>query len=89
MSLHGRGAVPDHLARSVADFIDDRIGHAPLGRTLPPSAMMPLLDGVITAEGLGAEVAVSTQRLHVRGPMGLRELTTYKWVAQGDYHVRQ
>lgn len=38
--------------------------------------------------GLGAEVAVSTQRLHVRGPMGLRELTTYKWVAQGDYHVR-
>lgn len=38
--------------------------------------------------GLGAEVAVSTQRLHVRGPMGLRELTTYKWVAEGDYHVR-
>jgi glutamate-5-semialdehyde dehydrogenase len=39
--------------------------------------------------GLGAEVAVSTQRLHVRGPMGLRELTTYKWVAQGEYHVRK
>jgi len=38
--------------------------------------------------GLGAEVAVSTQPLHARGPMGLRELTTYKWVAQGDYHVR-
>jgi glutamate-5-semialdehyde dehydrogenase len=38
--------------------------------------------------GLGAEVAVSTQRLHVRGPMGLRELTTYKWVGEGDYHVR-
>jgi glutamate-5-semialdehyde dehydrogenase len=38
--------------------------------------------------GLGAEAAVSTQRLHVRGPMGLRELTTYKWVARGDYHVR-
>ncbi len=38
--------------------------------------------------GLGAEVAVSTQRLHVRGPMGLRELTTYKWVAEGEYHVR-
>jgi glutamate-5-semialdehyde dehydrogenase len=39
--------------------------------------------------GLGAEVAISTQRLHARGPMGLRELTTYKWVAQGDYHSRE
>ncbi len=39
--------------------------------------------------GLGAEVAISTQRLHARGPMGLRELTTYKWVAVGDYHVRE
>ncbi len=38
--------------------------------------------------GLGAEVAVSTQRLHVRGPMGLRELTTYKWVVFGNGHVR-
>jgi glutamate-5-semialdehyde dehydrogenase len=38
--------------------------------------------------GLGAEIAVSTQKLHVRGPMALRELTTYKWVIEGDGHVR-
>jgi glutamate-5-semialdehyde dehydrogenase len=38
--------------------------------------------------GMGAEVAISTQRLHARGPMGLRELTTYKWVIIGDNHVR-
>jgi glutamate-5-semialdehyde dehydrogenase len=38
--------------------------------------------------GLGAEVAISTQKLHARGPMGLKELTTYKWIIQGDWHVR-
>jgi glutamate-5-semialdehyde dehydrogenase len=38
--------------------------------------------------GLGAEVAVSTQRVHARGPMGLRELTSYKWIAEGNGHVR-
>ncbi len=39
--------------------------------------------------GLGAEVAISTQRLHARGPMALRELTTYKWVIYGANHVRE
>ncbi len=39
--------------------------------------------------GLGAEVAISTQRLHARGPMALKELTTYKWVIMGDNHIRE
>lgn len=38
--------------------------------------------------GLGSEVAISTQKLHARGPMGLRELTTYKWIINGNYQVR-
>ena len=39
--------------------------------------------------GLGAEVGISTQKFHARGPLGLRELTSYKWVMIGDGHVRE
>jgi glutamate-5-semialdehyde dehydrogenase len=38
--------------------------------------------------GFGAEIGISTQKLHARGPMGLRELTTYKYVVWGDGQVR-
>ena len=38
--------------------------------------------------GLGAEIGISTQKLHARGPMALEEITTYKWFVQGDGQVR-
>lgn len=38
--------------------------------------------------GLGAEVGISTQKMHARGPMGLRELTSYKWIIMGDGQTR-
>ena len=38
--------------------------------------------------GLGCEMGISTQKLHARGPMGLRELTTYKYLVTGTGHIR-
>ena len=39
--------------------------------------------------GMGAEIGISTDKLHCRGPMGLEELTTYKYVITGDGQVRE
>ena len=39
--------------------------------------------------GLGAEIGISTQKLHARGPMGLKELTTYKYIIDGSGQIRE
>jgi glutamate-5-semialdehyde dehydrogenase len=38
--------------------------------------------------GMGAEIGISTQKLHARGPMALKELTTYKWIIKGNGQIR-
>ncbi len=38
--------------------------------------------------GLGAELAISTDKMHARGPIGLREITSYKWVVRGNGQIR-
>jgi len=68
---------PMHIARFIAE-VDSAAVYVNASTRFTDGAQL----------GLGAEVAISTQRLHVRGPMGLRELTTYKWVIQGNYDIR-
>ena len=55
--LHGPEALPPEFGRTVAEWMQARVEHAPLGRPVEPSEMYPLLDGTITASGLGVDAA--------------------------------
>ncbi|MBW4029139.1 MAG: glutamate-5-semialdehyde dehydrogenase [Acidobacteria bacterium] len=86
----------DHVARygtghSEAIVTNDRVSAEAWVRRVDAAAVVVnastrFVDG--GELGLGGEVGISTQKLHARGPMGLRELTCLKWVVRGEGHVR-
>ncbi len=95
--------VPD-LAAAIADINQYGSGHSDAIVTRDEAAARQFLAGVDSATvywnastrftdgfefGLGAEIGISTDRLHARGPMGLRELCTYKYVIKGDGQIRE
>jgi len=93
----------EDVNEAVAHISAHSTGHSEAIVTTDPAAMEVFTTGVDSAAvyvnastrftdggefGLGCEMGISTQKLHARGPMGLRELTTYKYVIRGNGHVR-
>ena len=93
----------EDAAEAVAHISAHSTGHSEAIVTTDPEAMEIFTNGVDSAAvyvnastrftdggefGLGCEMGISTQKLHARGPMGLRELTTYKYIIRGNGHVR-
>ncbi len=103
LSLVAAVKVVDSLEEAIEHIERYGSGHSEAIVTEDYSAAMKFLDEVDAAcvyvnastrftdggqFGLGAEVGISTQKFHARGPMGLRELTTYKWIVMGSGQVR-
>ena len=103
LSLTAAVRVVDSLDEALQHIETHGSGHSEAIVTEDYSAAMRFLDEVDAAAvfvnastrftdggqfGLGAEVGISTQKFHARGPMGLRELTSYKWVIMGNGQVR-
>jgi glutamate-5-semialdehyde dehydrogenase len=104
LSLVAAVKVVDSLDQALEHIETYGSGHSEAIVTEDYSAAMRFLDEVDAAAvyvnastqftdgaqfGLGAEVGISTQKFHARGPMGLRELTSYKWVIMGTGQVRE
>lgn len=103
LALRAAVKIVDSLDEAIAHIETYGSGHTEAIVTEDYSAAMRFLDevdaGVVMVNastrfndggqfGLGAEVAISTNKLHARGPMGLRELTSYKWTVLGTGQVR-
>jgi len=95
--------VVDSLKEAIAHIERYGSGHSEAIITSDYAAAMRFLDEVDAAAvyvnastqftdgaqfGLGAEVGISTQKMHARGPMGLKELTSYKWIILGSGQAR-
>jgi glutamate-5-semialdehyde dehydrogenase len=93
----------EDTAEAVAHIAAHSTGHSEAIITSDPDAEKLFTNGVDSAAvyvnastrftdggefGLGCEMGISTQKLHARGPMGLRELTTYKYIIHGNGHIR-
>ena len=93
----------ENVQEAVAHIAAHSTGHSEAIITSDPEAEAVFTSGVDSAAvyvnastrftdggefGLGCEMGISTQKLHARGPMGLRELTTYKYVIHGNGHIR-
>jgi len=96
--------IVDSLDDAIATINRDSSGHTETIVTADESTAQKFLAAVDSAAvlwnastrfsdgyefGLGAEIGISTDRLHARGPMGLRELCTYKWIGVGTGQIRQ
>ena len=93
----------ENYAEAVAHIAAHSTGHSEAIVTNSDAAKAAFISGVDSSAvyvnastrftdggefGLGCEMGISTQKLHARGPMGLRELTTYKYVITGQGHIR-
>ena len=91
------------IHEAIAHIADHSTGHSEAIITQDASAMALFSSAVDSAAvyinastrftdggefGLGCEMGISTQKLHARGPMGLKELTSYKYIIEGSGHIR-